>query len=179
MPMAPDPPFTLAYRKRDWDDSWDPDWVPGPTIPDHGVFAGWEDMPESEFVYHRFRVDVDLAIGGRDFSVRLNPLLDFALAWQYVPRAVQSDGFVETSMSVQGLTYRIEQTGDSVVVSSNYHPERRSRDGFEPYRVSLARPDFEELVEQIVGGAFTLLYETHPGLRGNHYLNGLRERIGR
>ncbi|MDN3241937.1 hypothetical protein [Glycomyces tritici] len=39
--------------------------------------------------------------------------------------------------------------------------------------------EFEELVEQIVGDAFALLYEAHPQLAGNRYLNRLRERIGR
>ncbi|MCC3764097.1 hypothetical protein K3N28_13580 [Glycomyces sp. TRM65418] len=176
----PEPPFTLAYRKRrDWDDSWNPDWIPVPTVPGQNAFEGWEDMPESEFVYYRFRVDVDLVIGGRDFSAPLNPVLDFALAWQYLPRALDAERVVETSMSVQGLTYRVERDGDRVVVSSNDHPRRTSKEDFRPYRVSLAESEFGELVEHIVGGAFALLYEAHPRLRGNHYLNGLRERIGR
>jgi hypothetical protein len=173
-----EPPFSLAYRKRDWDGSWNPDWVPAPTIPDHGAFEGWEDMPQTEFVCHRFRVDADLVIGGRDFSAGLNPVLDFALAWQFLPRAIDEERVVETSMSVQGLTYRVEREGGSVVVSSNDHPPRR-REAHAPYRASLSRSEFEELVEQIVGDAFTLLYEAHPRLRGNRYLNGLRERIGR
>lgn len=46
----PEPPFTLAYRKRrDGDGSWNPDWFPVPTIPGQNAFEGWEDMPESEF----------------------------------------------------------------------------------------------------------------------------------
>ncbi|MFG3338232.1 hypothetical protein [Glycomyces sp. NPDC048151] len=130
-------------------------------------------------MYHRFRVDVDLVIGGRDFSAALNPVLDFALAWQYLPSALERDGVVETSMSVQGLTYRVEKVGSGVVVSSNSHPPRCAKDDFDPHRVWLASPDFEDLVEQIVSGAFALLYEAHPKLSGNNYLNGLRERIGR
>lgn len=30
-----------------------------------------------------------------------------------------------------------------------------------------------------MAGAFALLYEAHPQLHGNHYLNDLRRRIGR
>lgn len=172
-------PFTLAYRKQTtWDDSWEPGWVPVPTIPDHGMFAGWEDMPEAEFIFSRFRVDVELVIGGRDFSATINPILDFALAWQHLPRAIEEESPAEGSMSVQGLSYLAEKEGDRVVISSNWHPERRRDTPFHPYRVSLARNEFEDLVEQIVSGAFAVLYEAHPRLHDNRYLNGLRQRIG-
>jgi hypothetical protein len=175
-----EPPFTLVFRKRrDWDDSWDADWVPVPRVADLGSFDGWDDMPETEFIYHRFRADVDLVIADRDFSTRANPVLDFALAWQYLPRALDGEDVIETSMSVQGLAYRVERSGDRVLVSSNFHPERRSRKDFHPYTASLARAEFEELVERIVSEAFELLYEAHPQLTGNRYLNDLRARIGR
>jgi hypothetical protein len=148
-------------------------------LPIHQPFEGWEDMPEAEFIYYRFQVDVDLFIGGRDFSVGLNPVLDFALAWQYLPAALGEQPVVETSMSVQGLTYRVENDGEHVVVASNRRPNRTAKTGFVPHRARLARHEFEALVEQIVDGALHLLYDTHPELRANRYLNGLRERIGR
>ncbi|GAA2270662.1 hypothetical protein GCM10009853_025440 [Glycomyces scopariae] len=134
-------------------------------------------MPETEFVFYRFRVDVDLVIDGLDFSARSNPVLDFALAWQYLPKALDEHGSVDTCMSVQALTYRFEQEGDGVVVSSNMHPHRTSRE-FIPHRARLSRADFEALVDAIVESALELLHRARPELRGNRYLIGLRERIG-
>ncbi|MEU6246841.1 hypothetical protein [Glycomyces sp. NPDC047010] len=178
MGAAPDPPFVLEYRPHAEDDSWSPGWVPAPAIPGRGGFEGWEEIPETEFVFYRFQVDIHLDIGGNDFSAVLNPVLDFALAWQYLPGVLDEQGSIDTSMSVQGLTYRVERDGGDVVVSSNVHPKRRSARGFTPHRARLSRADFEALVDQIVEGAFRLLYEAHPELERNHYLNGLRERIG-
>lgn len=177
MGAPPDPPFAIEFRPRADDDSWGPDWVPAPTVPSRGGFEGWEEIPHDEFVFYRFQVDVDLAVAGLDFSVRANPVLDFALAWQYLPRALDEQQSVDTSMSVQGLAYRVERDGGDVVVSSNLHPNRTSAEGFTPHRARVSRAGFEALVDEIVQGAFRLLYEARPQLRRNRWLNGLRERI--
>ncbi|MGA6207557.1 hypothetical protein [Nocardia testacea] len=160
-------PFGIRYEPDRSDLSWASDWIPVSSSEDRASI-GWEDIPESDFLAHRFRADVDLIIGGQDFSTVWAPVMDFALAWQYLPVAMKSEDRVETCMTVEPLVYCVESAGVDVTISSNRHLGR----------ASLSRERFGVMVDQIVDSAFDLLYDRHPALLRNRYLVDLRRRIG-
>ncbi|MFI5716817.1 hypothetical protein [Nocardia sp. NPDC051750] len=149
------------------DPSWASDRVPAPLFGDRAP-VGWEDLCENDFIAYRFRADVELTIGGHDFSTVWAPVVDFALAWQYLPAALKNDDRVETCMTVEPLVYRVENDGAEVAISSNQHKGR----------VSVSAVQFGVIVDRIVDAAFDLLYERQPALLRNRYLVDLRRRIG-
>ncbi|MGW5386417.1 hypothetical protein [Nocardia sp. NPDC003963] len=160
-------PFGIRYEPDRSDLSWASSWVPAP-FSDDGASTGWEDIPESDFLAYQFRAQVDLTIGGHDFSTVWAPVMDFALAWQYLPAALKIEDRVETCMTAEPLVYCVESAGVDVTISSNRHPGR----------VSLSHEQFGVMVDQIVDSAFALLYDRHPALLRNRYLIDLRRRIG-
>jgi hypothetical protein len=159
---------SIRITPRREDDSWAPDWEPALTLGDDGEQTSWRDLPESEFLVFRFRADATLTVGGQDFSTTYVPVLDFALAWSWVPRALETQPLVETPMTAEGLTYRFERRGDRVEVTSDVH--RGSAE--------IASAELAGLVDQIISDAFDLLYHAHPQLRENRYLDSVRSRIG-
>jgi hypothetical protein len=129
----------------------------------------WEDIPEDEFIFSRFRVDATLTVAGNDFSTMYIPILDFALAWASAPIVLEMKNRVVLPMSVEALTYAVENDENHVRIFSNVHRGR----------VSIPRNEFNSLVDKIVGDAFELLFVRHPQLRQNHYLIDLQQRLER
>ncbi|MEU6247563.1 hypothetical protein [Glycomyces sp. NPDC047010] len=159
----------IRYDVRREDESWDPSWTPSLTLGEDGETTSWEDLPESEFLAFRFRVNAVLTVAGQDFSTTYIPVLDFALAWSWVPQSLTGEPRAETAMTAEGLVYRFVRQQDQVHVSSNLHPGTAA--------VPLGA--FTELVDDMVTRAFGLLYGAHPQLRGNRYLLDVGRRIGR
>ncbi|GAA4902111.1 hypothetical protein LX16_0303 [Stackebrandtia albiflava] len=151
---------------RDDDESWLPDWRPTRYAGDEPLT--WEDLPEGEIMYHRFLVDTRLVVDGCEMSAIHNPLLDFALAWVWIPHALPDvGGRVEADLTMQAHSYFVENLGDEVAITSTENT----------HRAVLPHDDFRELVDHMVTSAFELLYSRHPVLRGNHFLRGLRRRM--
>ncbi|MEU5873937.1 hypothetical protein AB0A73_20565 [Glycomyces sp. NPDC047369] len=159
----------IRFEPRREDDSWDPSWTPSLTLGEDGETTSWEDLPESEFLAFRFRVNAVLTVAGRDFSTTYVPVLDFALAWSWVPRALAAEPRAETALTAEGLVYRFLRQQDQVHLSSNLHPATAA--------LSLAH--LTDLADDMVAKAFGLLYGAHPELRANRYLQDLGRRIGR
>jgi len=159
----------IRFDPRHEDESWNPSWTPSLTLGEDDETTSWEDLPEAEFLAFRFRVNAVLTVAGQDFSTTYIPVLDFALAWSWVPRALADDPRAETAMTAEGLVYRFLRQQDQVGISSNLHPAT----------ASVPLPVLTELVDDMVTKAFGLLYGAHPQLRGNRYLLDVSRRIGR
>lgn len=161
---------SIRFTPRHEDESWSPSWSPRRT--GDGAAVSWEDLPEAEFLAYRFRADPQLTIAGRDFSTTYAALVDFALAWSWVPEGLELEPRVESALSTEALEYTFQRRGEQgelVRISSSSHPDT----------VTIDRADLAGLVDQIVTSAFDLLFSAHPQLRENRYLLDVRHRIGR
>lgn len=159
-----EPRTRISYTPHAGDATWSDAWTP---VTDKGVPTAWDDLGENEFLYEDFWVDVTLVVGQVDFSRHYLPVLDFALAWASAPIVLREQDTIELFSSVEALVYKVERRGAMVTVRSNVH----EGEGEIPWA------DLENLVDDMIERAFTILYSHHPELRTNPYLLGLRERL--
>ena len=157
----------VRYEPHAEDGSWSVGWTPTRSSGDSGDPGGWNSLVENDFLFYKFWADVTLMVAGVDFSRTHLPVLDFALAWAAVPTILKRQDRIDVHMSVEALTYTAVREGPQVVISSNAHGGR----------AVITFAEVEDLVIQMVEGAFAMLYRHHPELRRNPYLVDLTKRL--
>jgi hypothetical protein len=167
--MAPQT-FVAFTPDRD-DPSWRQGWT---SAIEMSSPLGIEELPQSAFVWHNFRVTVVFKVGGVDLSKSMTDvsvsILDFALMLQAAKAITRRTGTAQIGLSDRGDEWRFSLRDDMVRVRSRCGVGSGWIDGSCPAEV------FEKLVDESLTDALRLIFWEQPALRRNKYLQSLTRR---
>jgi hypothetical protein len=167
--MAPQT-FVAFTPDRD-DPSWSHGWTSDIEM---SAPPGIEELPQSVFIWHDFRVTVVFKVDGVDLSKSMTSvsvsILDFALMLKPAKASMRRTGTAQVGLSDRGDEWWFSLRDDVVRVRSRCDIGEGWIDGSCPAGV------FERLVDEALTDALRLIFWEQPALRRNKYLQSFTPR---
>ncbi|QSB04196.1 hypothetical protein [Natronoglycomyces albus] len=153
-------------------ESWRADWSP------ESMSVDWGDIDEWSLLYDLFEVEVEIVIGGQDFTPvgrGLFPIVDYVIILSFPLLTLLREGGHVEAISSNGIAFYVfALEGDTVIMTdldkAMADPERGGS-------IQVSIDDYRIVKEQAMDKMYSLLYGAHPELRRHKYIAELRESL--
>lgn len=160
----------LKFTPVPGDSSWGREW-----IPKDGSFkpTNVENLTQSAFIFHNFRVNASFGFGGANFSdvARDVCVLDLVLMLQAAKSTLESADLAVVDLSDRQGEWHFWRNDGDVRLRARYATREGWR--YHPMDGKCSVREFDELAHQSLRDALVLIFTEQPSTRRNPYLQTL------